>query len=111
MDNKLYIGNYSEDGIDVLENKENYIIKSKLGNDKNTSYIVKNKNFLYSVIETADIDTNSGYVVAYDIKNDKTINSKESCGADPCFLNVDILRNILYVCNYTRRVNCSIQIR
>lgn len=103
MENNLYIGNYGENGIDILKINAKLVYESKLGSNKNTSYIVKNKNFLYSVIEIADKDTNSGYVVSYNLINGKVINLEKTWGEDPCFLNIDQLRNILYVCNYTRR--------
>ena len=108
MKNNLYIGNYGKNGIDIVKIDMKSIKKDKLCDDENTSYIIKDKNFLYSVIEIADPQTKSGYVIVYDLQNKKKVNIKMSYDADPCFLSIDPLRRILFICNYTRWFNCSI---
>lgn len=71
MQANLYIGNYSKNGIDIYKLNGDEVKKSKLGDSENTSYIVKNNNLLYSVIEVADKKNNSGYVEAYDLRKKK----------------------------------------
>lgn len=103
MEKRLFIGNYSKKGIKIIEydNNKKILKQYPIGNLENTSYICKNKKFLFSVIETTDEKKKSGYVVSYDILEKTVKNIVMSNGESPCFLTMDELRNILYVGNYT----------
>lgn len=106
MKQAIFVGNYSEDGINQIEFDNGKIIYEtlKIGNTKNNSYVCKYKNYLYTVIEVdGDEKEKSGYVSAYELKGNevKLINSVISYGASPCFLVVDESRDILYVANYS----------
>ena len=108
MNSKLvFIGNYSNNGIYLYELDEDLKKIERIKNSTkmvNTSYICKMNNYIYSVVEIqGDETTNSGYVIAYEIKNKriKFLNKKSSFGKGPCFITVDSIRNFLYIGNYT----------
>lgn len=102
----VFVGNYSEQGINKLEFSNDTKLTQilKIGNLKNSSYICKYNNYLYSVIEIeGDEKVESGYIAAYELNGEsvKLLNTTISYGKSPCFLIVDELRNILYVANYS----------
>ena len=99
------VGNYSEKGINFLTFDINMKVDEicQLNDSNNNSYLCKLNNNLYSVVEIQEKDkTENGYVNSYKIENNKIIfiNRKTSYGKGACFLNIDSLRNILYIGNY-----------
>lgn len=107
MKQAIFVGNYSEQGINQLEfNNENQLTETlKIGNMANNSYICKYNNYLYSVIEIDGDEKihDSGYITAYELDKEKAklIDTTISYGQSPCFIIVDELRKILYVANYS----------
>lgn len=93
MRQEVYIGNYSK-GIMKYELNEEGNLKylTTIGNLINNSFLVKYKEYMFSVSETED-----GEAVSY--KNEKIL-SRQKCGELPCFLDVDLNKKIIYTANY-----------
>ena len=101
------IGSYSSKGITCLNFKDGIFEQSSILSDfADCSYITKNKNFLYSVIES------SCRVVSYKQKGNSFsfLNTSSSFGDSPCYLTVDKVNNILYVANYEGGSFCAFQL-
>ena len=107
MKERLYIGNYSLKGINVVDFDEAAGIEklSQIGGEfQINSYVYKYKDCIYSVVENRNDEIlGKGYVEAYKVKDGNLyfINQKLSDGEGPVFITVDEIREILYVCNYT----------
>ncbi len=112
MKYKAYIGTYS-----IRKSRGIYIADtdSKTGdmhifdsyNAFNPSYLAISKdcNYLFSVLETKEIDGHyGGAVISFSINQDATLNlvSKAyTLGTDPCHLTTDKKDTFLYVANYS----------
>lgn len=98
MKQSFCIGNYSSKGIFCL-NFEDGIFKpfSNFSNFPNCSYLIKNDNFLYHVVEN-----NIGIINSCYMKNSSffSLNHCSTHGSSPCHLAFDFIRNLLYVANY-----------
>lgn len=98
------IGNYSSKGIFCLNfNDGNFEPLSTFSDFPNCSYLIKNQNFLYHIVEVSkDKHNNGGTVASYQIKNHSfsLLNDSFTYGDSPCHLAIDSFRNILYVANY-----------
>lgn len=106
MKQYIFVGNYSGEGINLLEFNPEREIKEccKIGNFINNSYICRYKNYLYGVVETdGDEKVPSGHLVSYLLENNtiELLNATISHGRGPCFLTVDTSRDILYVAHYS----------
>lgn len=102
------VGNYSSKGIYCLDFDNGLFSHNELlPNFQNCSYIIKNQDFLYNVVEVSD-----GIVASHNLKNSsyKFLNSCSSYGKCPCHLMLDSARNILYVSNYVSGSFCAFQI-
>lgn len=104
MDQLFCIGNYSSKGIFCLNfNCGIFEHLSTLSSFPNCSYLIKNQNFLYHVVEVSKSEQfNGGMVASYHINNSSftSLNYCFTYGKSPCHLTIDSYRNILYVANY-----------
>lgn len=98
------IGNYSSKGIFCLNFKDGIFEPvSTFSNFPNCSYLIKNQNFLYHIVEVSkDTYYDGGTAASYHIKNSSftLLNHKFTYGKSPCHLTLDFSRNVLYVANY-----------
>lgn len=102
------IGNYSSKGIYCLDFDNGVFSHNQiLPNYPNCSYITKNQDFIYNVVEVTN-----GAITSYHLKKSSfnLLNSCSSSGNCPCHLMVDSIRNILYVSNYVSGSFCAFQI-
>lgn len=104
MNQIFCIGNYSSQGIFCLNfNSGIFEPLSTLSGFPNCSYLIKNQDFLYHVVEVSkDKYCDGGTVSSYHIKDQSFsfLNHCFSYGESPCHLEMDSLRNILHVANY-----------
>lgn len=98
------IGNYSSKGIFCLNfNRGIFEPFSTFSNFPNCSYLIKNQNLLYHIVEVSeDKYYDGGTVAAYHIESPSftLLNHRFTYGKSPCHLTVDSSKNILYVANY-----------
>ena len=98
------IGNYSSKGIFCLNfNQGIFEPLSSFSDFSNCSYLIKNQNLLYHVVEVSkDKSYDGGTVASYHIENESftLLNHGFTYGKSPCHLAIDSSRNILYVANY-----------
>lgn len=101
----IYVGNYSKNGLHLLE-YENGILEYISSTNKfyNCSYVCRFKSNIYTVVEIQkDENYDGGYVVSYKENGNKLefINYQKAYGKGPCYVTVDTIRTILYCANYT----------
>lgn len=106
MEETLYIGNYTTNGINVMHIKNNKILSNlQFGTQfEINAHVCKYKDYIYCVAENRlDEVLGTGYVVAYKYNNDKVLflNRKSTLGEGPCYLTIDNKREIIYICNYS----------
>lgn len=102
MGQLFYIGNYSQEGCQLVEFKDEKLIStSKTNAFQDSSYLYSKGEYLYHIVENPE-DNEHGYLVSYQRKRDHLhfINAKQLEGKGPCFLTMDEQRDILYVANY-----------
>lgn len=97
----LLIGTYSNIGLHKLT-FDNGTLTTLLSDDKfeNCSYLSNYKNINFSVIEYFnDYNKKNSLIVARN-SNLSIINTLDIKGISPCYVRLDISRNLLYIANY-----------
>lgn len=105
MLDRIYIGRYSKQkGISICSYNDGSINEiDTLPLIEDPSYLYRNGNILYAVIETADYNGKNGGAVASFRLDDKPvlINIVNTMGQHPCYLITDSKRTMLFAANYT----------
>lgn len=101
---RIIVGNCSDNGLYTYIFKNGSLIHSKNTNDvQKCTYIAKNDDIIYGVIEVQDDDNNgNGYVVSYKSEKDGLvyIDKEISYGQGPCHISVNKNKNLIAVSNY-----------
>ena len=101
MEQIFLVGTYSKNGIYMLKfDNGNFLQEEAESSFENCSWLYKNDDIIYSIVEYSDISTyKNGYLVA---RNSEflPINSSPIQGKGPCHIEVDKERKLLFLSNY-----------
>lgn len=101
---QVYIGNISKKGIYSYKFVKGKLIKKYETNDfEKCTYLANNRTYIYSVIETSDINNDgNGYIISYKKCKDRLINidKKSSYGKGPCHIELSKNNNMIFISNY-----------
>lgn len=101
MEQEIYVGCYSENGICKFKFNNGSLYNFETNNDfENCSYLCTANDIIYSIVEYSDSELYKNGCIISRNSNLIPINYAILQGFGPCFIQFDNLRNVLYIANY-----------